>query len=110
MAYQHEHCADCLRILGQEWPEVHRWLDELSGQHRDNHRQHRHHSEGVEAVRKMWGDEAALAAEIHIVVDCWGIPNAADYMTGQVNKFGFTSESSEEEVARLLQAIAQVQK
>ncbi|RJQ24646.1 hypothetical protein C4565_09365 [Candidatus Parcubacteria bacterium] len=110
MAYLHEHCTDCFRILGQEWPEVHRWLDGLAGQYRDDHRRHRHHAEGIEAVRQKWGAEAALAAKIHIVVDCWGIPRAIDYTTGRVNKFGFTQESTADDVDRHLQCIAQQHK
>ncbi|MCK9295224.1 MAG: hypothetical protein M0P70_09065 [Desulfobulbaceae bacterium] len=107
MAYQYEHCADCRRILGREWPEVHKWLDELSGQYRDDHRRHRHHAEGIEKVRGIWGNEAALAAQVHIIVDCWGIPRANDYVSGQVNKFGFTLESTAEDVGRLLQCLVQ---
>ncbi|MBI4793422.1 MAG: hypothetical protein HY789_12030 [Deltaproteobacteria bacterium] len=110
MAYLYEHCCDCLRILGREWSEIHIWLDALSGQYHDDHRRHRHHSEGVEEVRRTWGDEAARAAQIHIVVDCWGIPYAADYESGKVNKFGFTEESVAEDVPRLLQEIVQEQK
>ena len=53
----------------------------------------------------MWGDEAALAAKIHIIVDCWGIPFQADYETGQVNVNGFTPESTEADVVLLLEEI-----
>ncbi|MDI6839264.1 MAG: hypothetical protein QMD71_00140 [bacterium] len=37
--------------------------------YRTRHRKFRHHKEGIEQVRKMWGDEAAKAAEIHIRTD-----------------------------------------
>ena len=53
----------------------------------------------------MWGDEAAMAAKIHIIVDCWGIPSQADYESGRVNVNGFTPESTEADVARLLDEI-----
>lgn len=29
----------------------------------------RHHRQGIEEVRRLWGDRAALAAEIHIRQD-----------------------------------------
>jgi hypothetical protein len=106
MAYLHEHCADCLRIIGQEWHEIHKWVDEFSGQYREDHRRYRHHAEGVEEVRLIWGDEAALAAQIHIIVDCWSIPDKIDYETGRVNRFGFTAESTAADVDRLLKDIA----
>lgn len=102
VAYLHEHCQDCKDRLGREWLEVHQWLDGLYAVHGHDHRQHRHHAEGVEEIRGMWGDEAALAAQIHIIVDCWGIPAKADYETGRVNRNGFTPESTEADVARLL--------
>ena len=73
-----EHVADCERILGKGWDVVHRWLDDYAGNYWPSkmHRALRHHKEGVEEVRKKWGDEAAKAAEIHIRVDlgCDKIP------------------------------------
>jgi hypothetical protein len=105
MAYLYEHCADCKRLLGNEWKEVHKWLDACYKEYGQSHRRHRHHAEGIEDIRKMLGDEAALAAKIHIIVDCWGIPNKADYDTGRVNVNGFTPESTEADVALLLEEI-----
>lgn len=105
MAYLHEHCYDCKQALGRDWKEVHRWLDELFQKLGQAHRCARHHVEGIEEVRRMWGDEAALAAKIHIIVDCWGIPSKADYESGAVNVNGFTVESTEEDVKKLLQEV-----
>ena len=105
MAYLHEHCADCRRLLVNEWKEVHKWLDALYKEYGQSHRCQRHHAEGIEEVREMWGDEAALAAKIHIIVDCWGIPSKADYDTGRVNVNGFTQASTEADVALLLEEI-----
>jgi hypothetical protein len=105
MAYLHEHCYDCKQRLSRDWKEVHRWLDALFAEYGPSHRRHRHHAECIENIRKMWGDEAALAAKIHIIVDCWGIPNKADYDTGRVNVNGFTPESTEADVALLLEEI-----
>lgn len=105
MAYLYEHCADCKRLLGNEWKEVHKWLDALYKEYGQSHRCHRHHAEGIEEVRKMWGDEAAIAAKIHIIVDCWGIPYKADYNTGRVNVYGIKKESTEADIGRLLDEI-----
>lgn len=51
------------------------------------------------------GDEAAKAAKIHILVDCWGIPSKADYENGWVNVNGFTEESTEAEAKMMLREI-----
>ena len=72
MASHEEHCADCLRELGEGFPQVHEWLDELQAEYGPMHRPFRHHTEGVERVRALWGDRAARAAEIHIARDCRG--------------------------------------
>jgi len=61
-----------MRVLGREYRHVHRWLDELFATLGPAHRSVRHHTGGVEEVRRRWGDEAARAAEIHIRKDCFG--------------------------------------
>jgi hypothetical protein len=38
------------------------------------HRQFRHNTNGVESVRRRWGDEAAKAAELHIIADEGYVP------------------------------------
>lgn len=72
MASEKEHSADCVKELGEPFTEVHQWLDELYPKLGHNHRSARHHVVGVEEVRAKWGDRAALAAEIHIMKDCYG--------------------------------------
>ena len=80
MATFKEHCEDCEREFGAAFEDVHRWLDELQPEYGPFHRKWRHHAEGVERIRAMWGDAAALAAEIHIRRDCLGtIPTSRDY-------------------------------
>lgn len=69
MAKFEEHCEDCVRELGEPFPQVHKWLDEYFILLRHKHREVRHNSESVLEVRKMWGDRAAQAAEIHIKRD-----------------------------------------
>jgi hypothetical protein len=68
------HKLDCVYYLGQGFEEVHRWLDEYAKQYpvevfEDQHRSFRHNKEGVEEVRKKWGDRAADAARLHIARD-----------------------------------------
>ncbi|MEI6149020.1 MAG: hypothetical protein WCS01_07985 [bacterium] len=73
MASRSDHCADCCRELGEPFDHVHEWLDALFKVLHQKHRSARHHAGGVEQVRKMWGDGAARAAEIHIMRDCGGV-------------------------------------
>lgn len=75
------HCADCVRELGKPYEEVHRWLDELFKYAGPMHRDIRHNVLGVEKVRQDWGDEAARAAEIHIIADEGCVPEIDDVFT-----------------------------
>ena len=82
-----EHSADCRRELGEPFEYVHEWLDALFKVMGPKHRSARHHAGGVEHVRKMWGDRAARAAEIHIMRDCGGVvPSEKDAQ--MVSMFG----------------------
>jgi hypothetical protein len=69
-----EHCRDCKDKLGDEHARVHKWLDAFFVKmgYDLKHRDIRHHEKGIEEVRKMWGDEAAKAARIHIEADFYG--------------------------------------
>lgn len=73
MASKKSHCKLCKKKLGEPYEYVHEWLDAMAhaeeGMIDLNHRRHRHHQEGVEEVRRRWGDEAAEAAIIHIKQD-----------------------------------------
>lgn len=66
-----EHVRECEEKLGSGWNCVHLWLDYYSNRYQGwkGHRCHRHHREGVEIIRKLWGDQAAEAAELHIKSD-----------------------------------------
>jgi hypothetical protein len=74
-----EHCQECAEKRGNPWDKVHAWLEATAGEYWPwvGHRQIRHHTEGVEEVRRMWGDEAAEAAELHIIADEGYIPTRA---------------------------------
>jgi DNA-binding GntR family transcriptional regulator len=80
MAHWKEHASDCAKELGKDWVIVHQWLDEFAGVYWPSklHRLHRHHREGIEEIRSKWGDEAAKAAEIHILKDEGNIPSKAE--------------------------------
>lgn len=77
MAHWKEHAKDCEDQLGNPWFVVHHWLDEFAKIYYPwkGHRVHRHHREGIAEVRIKWGDEAASAAEIHILKDEGDIPS-----------------------------------
>lgn len=86
-----EHCKQCTEILGEPFPEVHKWLDYyfMKFPYSDRHRRKRHHKAGIADVEKKWGHEAAKAAYLHVIsdlkMDNWkiedGIPeNEADYV------------------------------
>ena len=79
MASIDQHCADCREELGDEFRHVHVWLDALFRTLGPKHRSARHHTGGVEQVRKLWGDDAARAAEMHIRRDTGGkLPDEAE--------------------------------
>lgn len=84
-----EHCRETADKLGRPWQEVHEWLDDLFLEMGPSHRKVRHHREGIEKVRARYGDEAALAAEMHVRADCGGrIPKRSDYEDGTVDNQG----------------------
>ena len=64
-----DHCAECRERLGEDFAEVHQWLDALFAERGPRHRRVRHHLAGVEEVRRQWGDKAAEAALLHVVAD-----------------------------------------
>ena len=71
MAKFEDHCAETIKLFGKPYEEVHRWLDEFArkpgyGMH---HRKVRHHLDGIEEAKKLFGDEGALVAKAHIVTD-----------------------------------------
>lgn len=75
------HCARCKLLLGDEFQHVNHWIDQLAwvpgtgweGVRFDpGHRKYRHNHQGIEEVRRRWGDEAAEAAKLHILDDFFG--------------------------------------
>lgn len=69
-----EHCQITKELLGEEFQEVHLWIDEFFGKepYRTKHRFLRHTKAGIEEARKLFGDKGALAARQHILSDLLG--------------------------------------
>ncbi len=66
---EHEYMAE--QTFGKPWTEVHQWLDEFMGteKYKTRHRRVRHHLEGIEQARKLFGNEGAEVAMQHILAD-----------------------------------------
>ena len=78
MPSREQHCIECLYKMNDEFEYVHDWLDEFAQKMGPKHRLSRHHKEGVEEVRGKWGDQAAKAAEMHIVADVGVVVSRSD--------------------------------
>jgi len=65
------HEMESLALFGKPCTEVHLWLDAYAGtpEYGMRHRRKRHHKAGVDQVEKLFGEEAALAARLHIISD-----------------------------------------
>ncbi len=88
MASLAQHNDDCLKFLGEPFEGVNRWVDEYFAQYGPTHRRFRHHREGIEEARALFGDRGATAAAIHILRDCRHIPRKQDYELGWVDALG----------------------
>lgn len=66
-----EHELECVVKLGEPFTEVHKFLDQFAftPEYGMRHRHKLHHKEGIEQVRKLYGDKAAEAAILHILAD-----------------------------------------
>jgi len=74
MARIETHCEDCIRLLGNPYIEVHKWLDFYAKQYNPHvyleyHRRFRHTKEALDAQFANWSEEQQIAAKIHIVRD-----------------------------------------
>lgn len=79
MATFKKHCDECKEKLGNEFAEVHLWLDECAQKYPINtygeyHRRFRHNLEGLEEIEKRWGKDGRRAGELHILTDMGFIP------------------------------------
>lgn len=74
MARLKTHKEDCMRLLGEEFEEVHLWLDEFARvwkpeKYLEYHRQFRHNQEGLDDIVELFGERGLLAAKIHFIRD-----------------------------------------
>src|SRR5581483_325600 len=72
MPRRQEHEAESIKLFGQPFTEVHKWLDEfhdVPGCGGVQHRRKRHHMQGIIEARKKWGTVAAVVALHHIMLD-----------------------------------------
>ena len=105
MANEDVHSDDCLKELGKEYRDVHRFLDQFAKIYGFSHRRILHHTYGIEMVRFFMGEMEAKAAEIHIKRDCHGeIPEPSDWLdsdywlnTGEISDIPINSESVNED-------------
>lgn len=67
-----EHEAECVKVLGKPFTEVHLYLDQFFKTYSWKHRCKLHHKWGIELVRRQFGEEAAKAATLHILSDLGG--------------------------------------
>ena len=103
MSSRAKHNADCLKALGKEYDEVNKWLDTLASitWPSMSHRRWRHHKQGIEEVRRKFGDEAAKAAEIHIQADFGFIPKDEAQVVLWLKSHGWRPGEEEEIQARI---------
>ena len=92
MATLEEHEADCVKLLGEPFRDVNVWLDAYSRTHGGLHRKFRHHREGIEEARRLFGNRGAAAAIVHILRDCRNIPKEKDYSDGVVDPLGLKKD------------------
>ena len=92
MASLDKHKEDSNRWLCNDFEEVHRWLDEYFATYGSKHRKFRHHLEGIELARELFGDQGAKAATIHILRDCRNIPRKVDYENGSADLLGLKKD------------------
>ena len=90
MARLAEHEKDCIERLGEAFTEVHLFLDQYVEKYpieifEEQHRSFLHNKNGIEQVRKKWGNKAAVAARLHIARDEFGsIPKTFRLYLGEI--------------------------
>jgi hypothetical protein len=92
MAPLEQHMRDCALFLGDGYAEVNRWMDEYFSVLGPSHRKVRHHKEGIDEARSLFGENGAQAAAVHILRDCRHIPRRSDYENGFVDVLGLKKD------------------
>jgi hypothetical protein len=70
MTYE-EHVQESFELFGEDYGEIHRWLDEYAGteEYGMRHRTVRHHEAGIQRAVALFGKDAGEAARRHIISD-----------------------------------------
>jgi hypothetical protein len=65
------HCQEYRGLFGEDFKEVHLWLDEFQGtpRYRMRHRRVRHHEAGIQEAIRLFGEKAGQVARQHIISD-----------------------------------------
>jgi hypothetical protein len=86
------HLARDRDLLGEEFPEVHRILDQFAHypdmRFLQEHRKFLHHAEGIDYITLRFGEVAGHAARVHVRDDCGHVPTMEEYALGIVDNFG----------------------
>jgi hypothetical protein len=74
MAYIIKHMADCKKFLGEDFKEIHEFLDQEASIFNpmffdDYHRTFLHNSYGVRLIKDKWGDSGYRASVLHLTRD-----------------------------------------
>jgi len=69
-----DHQRESRDLFGDDFTEVHLWLDAFQGteKYRMRHRRVRHHIAGIREAERLFGPEGAKAARQHIISDLKG--------------------------------------
>jgi hypothetical protein len=71
MARFEDQCEESIRLFGQPYAEVHRWLDAFAGTKAYGYRprKKRHHEAGIRQAIELFGEDARPVARQHIITD-----------------------------------------
>ena len=66
-----DHQLESRTLFGDDFTQVHRWLDEFQGteKYRMRHRRVRHHEAGIKEAIRIFGEKAGPVAKQHIISD-----------------------------------------
>ena len=64
-----DHIKETIKFFGEPFVEVHLFLDQFYKNVGAKHRQYFHHKQGLELIRKKFGNKAVKVAERHIISD-----------------------------------------
>jgi len=73
------HCNKSKELFGEEFAEVHKWLDQYA-EYGFHHRQILHNKEGIEIGVQIFGELARRHLQQHIMDD-WGLEKPSDIPT-----------------------------